>query len=213
MDVAHPIRAVVPTLDGVVLEVLAGTTRSLSRRQVANLAGSGSESGVRLALLRLVRQGVVLADARGNAVYYAGNRNHLAWPAIETLARLRSELRERLSATLAGWEVAPLHASLFGSAARGDGDAESDVDVLLVRPDLDPAATGPWDEQVDRLRAMVLAWAGNQCRPFELTLDRLAEHVAAGDPLMEAWLADGVLLAGSPLSDVVRRTAPDALAR
>lgn len=70
MDVAHPIHAVVPTLEGPVLEVLARTTT--------------------------------------------------------------------------------VHASLFGPFARGDGDASSDIGLLLVRPDGIDEDEQPWAS---------LAWA------------------------------------------------------
>lgn len=211
MDIAHPIRSVVPSLDGIVLEVLAGTTRPLSRRQIARIAGTGSESGIRLALLRLAEQGVVLADDRGNAVYYTGNRRHLAWPAIELLAGLRSRLRERVAAEIAALPIRPLHASLFGSAARGDGDTSSDVDILLVRPGDADGET--WDAQVEHLRAGVEAWTGNRCQVFETTRERLAEHAAARDPLLEAWLTEGVLLAGGPLRELVEAIVVRGAAR
>lgn len=211
MDIAHPIRSVVPSLDGIVLEVLAGTTRPLSRRQIARIAGTGSESGVRLVLLRLAEQGVVLTDERGNAVYYTGNRTHLAWPAIELLAGLRSRLRERLAAEIAALPIVPTHASLFGSAARGDGDTRSDVDILLVRPD--DADREAWEAQVERLRVRVEAWTGNRCQAFETTRDRLAEHVAARDPLLEAWLTEGMLLAGEPLRELIEQIAVRGAAR
>jgi signal transduction histidine kinase len=81
VDVAHPIRSVVSTLDGPVLEVLARTTRSLTGREIHRLAGTGSPNGVRRALDRLAEQGLVHAEERAKAVFYPGNRDHVAWPA------------------------------------------------------------------------------------------------------------------------------------
>lgn len=81
MDLGHPLRAVVPSLDASVLEVLAGTTRPLSGREVAKLAGKGSPSGVRLVLQRLVKHGLVTREDRASAIYYVANRAHPAWPA------------------------------------------------------------------------------------------------------------------------------------
>jgi hypothetical protein len=208
MDVAHPIRAVVPTLDGPVLEVLAGTSHPLTTLEIHRLTGVGSSMGVRLVLERLASQGVALADHRRNAIYYTANRDHLAWPAVEILARLRLALRERLAAEIGLWPIRPIHTSMFGSAARAVGDVSSDIDILLVKPDLPSGDDEPWEDQVDRLRARVTALTGNRCQAFAVTVDRLAEHVNAADPIVAAWLTDGIHLAGDQLSTIIEALPP-----
>lgn len=205
MDVAHPIRAVVPTLEGPVLEVLARTTRPLTGLEVHRLAGTGSPNGVRLALARLTGQGILLAEERAAAVFYVGNRDHLAWPAVELLAGLRGRLLEGLRSELRGWRLRPVHASLFGSVARGDGDAESDIDVLLIRPEGVAEDESPWADQVDRIREHVNAWTGNDCQVFQLDLVRLEEYVRAQDHLIADWLRDGITMAGPDLRTILRR--------
>lgn len=205
MDMRTPIRSVVPTLDGPVLAVLARTTRPLTGREIQRLAGTGSVSGVRLALARLVHQGVVTSEQRAAAIFYLANREHLAWPAVDVLADLRRGLIERIRAELASWELPPVHASLFGSAARGDGDVESDIDILVVVPaDVGPDNVG-WAAQVDELRRRVEAWTGNRCQPFEVDIDRLAEHIRARDPLVEEWRRDAVQLTGIALPTMLGR--------
>jgi len=205
MDVAYPIRAVVPTLEGPVLAVVARTTRPLSGLEIHRLAGTGSPNGVRLALTRLVAQGVVHADERAGAIFYSANRAHVAWPAVEVLAGLRRAMLERIRGAVRSWPMQPAHASLFGSVARADGDADSDVDILLVRSDAVVADEAAWDGQVDTLRVDVKSWTGNRCQPFDLTVERLADHVNADDPLVDDWLRDGVAIAGDDLRAVLRR--------
>jgi len=205
MNLAHPVRAVVPTLDGPVLEVLAGTTRPLTGREVHRLARAGSPNGVRRVLARLVEQGLVHAEERAAAVFYVANRDHVAWPAVDLLTSLRRSLLDRLHAEFGSWRPKPVHASLFGSAARGEGGDQSDVDVLLVRPEGVEEDESPWADQVDRLRRQVWAWTGNRCQAFQVDLVRLAEHVHARDPLVDAWLRDAITLVGSDLRTVLRR--------
>jgi hypothetical protein len=205
MDMTHPIRAVLPTLDGPVLEVLARTTRLLSGREVHRLAGIGSAAGVRLALMRLTEQGVVHVEERSSAVYYRANRDHLAWPAVEMLAHLRRMLIDRLRERLRSWPLQPVHASLFGSAARGDGSTGSDIDLLSIRPDGVDEDDSPWAEQIDHLRHEVQAWTGNSCQVFQIDLPRLGEHVRAGDPLVDEWRRDAITVAGEELRVVLRR--------
>jgi hypothetical protein len=120
-----------PTLEGDVLIVLAGTTRPLTGREVARLARRGTPPAVAAALTRLVRPGLVHREEIGSAFLHTLNRDHLAAPAVLVLAGLRSELLERLSAAVADWEIQPVSAALFGSAARGDGDVEQEVTALL----------------------------------------------------------------------------------
>jgi predicted nucleotidyltransferase len=208
VDVAHPIRIVTPTLDGPVLEVLARTTRPLTGSEIHRIAGVGSPNGIRLALARLADQGVVIAEERARAVFHVANRDHLGWPAIESLANVRHALFERLGGEIQSWDPQPLHASVFGSAARGDGDTRSDIDLLVIRPDGLDEDESPWAEQVDRLRERIYRWTGNDGQVFQLDRSRLAEYVRAGDPLVGASLRDAVELAGPPLSVHIRTLPP-----
>jgi len=204
MDLGHPISSIAPPLVARVLEVLSGTTRPLAGREIGKIIGEGSPNGVWKALNRLEEQGVVLADHRSRATYYVANREHLAWPAIETLTLLRGELTARIGREVERWEIAALHASIFGSTARGDADQKSDVDLLLVQPgNLDDADAEAWEAQVASLRDAVRRWTGNRCQTFVVNTSRLGEHVQARDPLVGVWLRDEVLLSGTPIGDLV----------
>ena len=205
MDLGHPIGSIVPALDARVLEVLSGTTRPLVGREIGRIIGEGSVNGVWNALNRLEEQGVILADHRAGATYYVANREHLAWPAIETLTRLRADLTTRIGQEVERWDVvAALHASIFGSMARGDAGSDSDVDLLLVQPgSLENADAEIWDRQVASLRDVVQRWTGNRCQTFVVDTSRLEEYVRAHDPLVRAWLEDGILLNGAPIRDLL----------
>jgi predicted nucleotidyltransferase len=204
MDLGHPIGSIVPALDARVLEVLSGTTRPLAGREIGRIIGEGSVNGVWNALNRLEEQGVILADHRAGATYYVANREHLAWPAIETLTRLRADLTTRIGQEVERWDVAALHASIFGSMARGDAGSDSDVDLLLVQPgSLENADAEIWDRQVASLRDVVQRWTGNRCQTFVVDTSRLEEYVRAQDPLVRAWLDDGILLSGAPIRDLI----------
>src|SRR5687767_1895999 len=123
MNLARPHTAVLGgALEGEVLSVLAGTTRHLTGRQVARLASHGSDRGLRVALNRLAEQGLVDADEAPPAVLYSLNRDHIAAPIALELAGLRTELFRRLRTAIAEWQVPAAHASMFGSAARGEAD-------------------------------------------------------------------------------------------
>ena len=90
------------------------------------------------------------------------------------------------------WEPAPVHASLFGSAARGDGDTSSDIDLLIVRPaDLDPE-DAPWRDQLDELADSVRRWTGNNAGIAEVSEEELPGLRKDRPPVVEEVSEDAV---------------------
>ncbi len=59
------------------------------------------------------------------------------------------------------WRVGPIHVSVFGSAARANGDVESDIDVFVVRPEAIGEDNEQWRAQIDKLAKDVESWSGN----------------------------------------------------
>lgn len=205
MDLSNPIRSVIPVGQGEVLAVLARTEQPLTGRGVADLTnGRLSQKGTNLALRALVRAGLVLVEAHPPANLYRLNRQHLAARSIEELATLRGRLIDAMKGHLSDWVIPAWGAWLFGSAARGDGDEDSDIDVLVVRPDPADDSEAAWDDQVDRFAAAVTAWTGNRCEIIEYRPDELADLLAREERLAVDLRADGVALTPRQLP---RRTA------
>ncbi len=178
---------------------------SLTGRQVALLTGRTSHSGVLATLNRLTEHGLVDRVELNRAHLYALNRDHLAAPAVEILANMRQELIEQLRNTIGEWLIAPVHVSLFGSTARGDGSTHSDIDLFVVRPtDVDEDETS-WREQIDDLRDRIRRWTGNHASVIERDESQLARLRAAQPPLIGELLSDAVVIAGSrsQLSDLL----------
>lgn len=198
MDVARPHMSLAPTLDGEALRVLAGTTHALTGREVARLAGRGSQRGIASVLDRLVTQGLVLRQDAGAAALYTLNRSHLAAPAAEILAGMRSELLARLREAIAAWAVQPVSAAMFGSAARGDGDATSDIDLLIVRPSTTGEDDPTWRQQISRLAEEVHAWTGNRASTIEIDEGDLDGLRGSQPPILASLRADAIVLAGRP---------------
>ncbi|WP_405063260.1 hypothetical protein OG474_16935 [Kribbella sp. NBC_01505] len=200
MDLKLPISTVIPSLDGPVLQVLARAGEGLSGREVHKLAGQGSVAGVRLVLQRLAATGLVHVDDAGNSLLYCLNRKHLVAPVVEFLADLRTALVQRLADELTTWRLPAVHASAYGALARADGDLESDVELLLIRPD-DLDANDPlWNEQAANLMQTVVDLTGNPAHVFELSRTELADHLATEDPILNDWIHPTLHLAGLPLN-------------
>lgn len=200
MDVAHPYTAICPTLDSGVLSVLAGTTRPLTGREIARLLGRRSHSGVLDALNRLAEHGVVDREEAGRALLFTLNREHLAAPAVDVLARMRSELLTRLRGAVDSWEVAPVHVSMFGSAARGEGDASSDIDLFIVRPKDVEGEEPRWRGQLDHLARRVQRWTGNRAGIAEAGEEEIARLRGEEPPIVAELRSDAITIAGTEVA-------------
>lgn len=225
MDLSDPTRAVTATLDGPVLAVLAGSGKPMTVGEVAALTPRGSEIGVRRSLARLVEQGIVRATEMGRNRVHELNREHVAAPVAEALAGLRLALWKRIRDTLGAWNPKPVYGCVFGSAARGDGDVHSDIDLLLVRApvagETDPrrspgtlagAVAGyaselvtdqltrrqasKWAQQVGDLHDLVPAWTGNPLQVLEMSTFEWADHRRRRTPLFTEIDRDAIQVAG-----------------
>jgi predicted nucleotidyltransferase len=202
MDVSRPHAAVASGIDTDVLVALARTTRPLSGRRVAELVGH-SQRGVLAVLDRFVDHGLVLRTAAGRALMHELNRAHLAAPAVELLAGMRTELLRRLRDALGEWEVPPVHASMFGSAARGDGDTSSDIDLFVVRPAGVDEEAPAWRAQIQDLTQQVQSWTGNQLAVIEQGASDLRRLRRSTPPVLKELRRDGIDLAGAPLRELL----------
>lgn len=219
------------TLDGAVLAALAVAGRPLTVGQVAEQSVRGSEIGVRRSLARLVEQGIVRATMMGRNQVHELNRDHVAAGIADALAGLRNELWRRMRDELSRWHPRPLYGCAFGSAARGDGDASSDVDLLLVHPPFpgekkpqrmspklrsqlaDAAgeyvlasegadAQGQWEAQLDRLRDLVEGWTGNPLQIVDLSFHEWRAPTPASRTLFGEIERDGIELLKSTALNV-----------
>lgn len=233
MDVSDPTRAVTPTLDGPVLAVLAAAGKPLTVGQVAHEAARGSEIGIRRSLARLVEQGLVRVTLIGRNQVHELNREHVAADVAVLLADLRNTLWERFRAEFKAWKVRPLYACVFGSAARGDGDEASDIDLFLVHPPFPGEKKSPrmspsiksqiadalggfvtsspeadpapqWERQVDLLRDRVERWTGNALQVVDLSFHEWRHPVQQHRQLMDEIEDDGIELVKRPTLSVWR---------
>ncbi|TCC41672.1 nucleotidyltransferase domain-containing protein [Kribbella speibonae] len=208
MHFPEPMSSVVPGLHGRVLAVLVRAGQPLTGRAVAGLLPTpASPSGVHRVLDDLVRNGVVIATPAGRARLYTLNREHVAYQAIEQLARLRDLLIERIKAEAESWEIPANAVWLFGSTARGQGDADSDLDLLVVRPDDVDDGDPRWLDQLDTLSAHASLWSGNACEVVEYSAQEVRDLVRHGERLVTELRLDAVPIAGSSPRQTLNRKA------
>lgn len=190
-----------------VLHALSSRASPATAAQVRRAAAAGTEAGVRRALDRLARHGLVMTEEIGDRVAYLLNRDHVLYPAATALLRAQDELPRRVRGEIPAWQIPPVAAALYGSAARRDGDAASDIDILLVRPaNLGSRERELWNDQVHRLRGLVQRWTGNRCQVTDRTLAALRRLSPAREPIIDEWRKDAVSLAGADIGQLLGQT-------
>ncbi|MEA2023184.1 MAG: nucleotidyltransferase domain-containing protein [Actinomycetota bacterium] len=194
---ANPMKSVIPSAQGEVLAVLARTTSSLTGRQIAGLTdGRVSQKRVSDILNMLTGAGIVVRQVAGSSYLHRLNREHLAADAIVQLASIRDRLTGRIADEVGAWRSPGEGVWLFGSVVRGDGGANSDVDVLVVRNDEVGADDALWLSQIDALAQAVAGWTGNDCRIVEFSAGEIARLVGDDDPLVRSIRSEGIRIAG-----------------
>ncbi len=160
------------------------------------MASRGSEAGIRKALARLTSHGIIGAQEAGRALLYTLNRDHLAVPALEVLANMRTELERRLSEEIESWSLQPDYVSIFGSAARADGDTSSDIDLFVVRQDGVEEEDPVWREQLDGLTDDTFRWTGNHLALSEVGTRELRRLRRERPPIVEDLCNEALTRAG-----------------
>lgn len=111
---------------------------------------------------------------------------------------------ELLRSTIDTWQVQPLHASVFGSVARGEARRGSDLDLLVVRPKLGSgAARRTFGGQMVDLHFTVDHALHRDLREVELDLPHLLQAARSASSLLVDVLREGVLVAGVPLQQLL----------
>jgi predicted nucleotidyltransferase len=164
------------------------------------MAGRRSHSGVLDVLHRLTEHGLVKRVQLNRGYLFTLNRDHFAAEAVDLLMNLRIKLFESIESEIAEWGIAPVHASVYGSTARGDGDTNSDIDLLIVRPAHIALEEEHWQAQVDGLREQIQAWTGNRASIADLSEPELVKLRAEKRPIVNELDADAIVVFGSELA-------------
>ena len=131
-------------MPAVLLDLLFGTYRqraltqlllhpdcSYHVRELARLTGT-TPGTLHKELARLAAAGLLLREQQGNQVRYRANLDHPIFPELAGLFRKTSGAVSILADALHTLAPEPQLALIFGSLARGEENARSDVDLLLI---------------------------------------------------------------------------------
>jgi predicted nucleotidyltransferase len=191
VDLSRPIVDVVPGPRGQLLATLAQLEAPVTVRALARHAGVSPQTALNI-INDLEESGIVFAEHAGHAHMVGINRAHILAGPLISLTRTRARLVDWLTRQLADWPEGLAAAWLFGSAARGDGDRGSDIDLLLVASASTQSAL--WADATAQLADQVLSWTGNHAQIVEHSRTSFAHMVQNDTPILTAIRAEGIAL-------------------
>ncbi len=188
----------IPDAQGRVLGALTRTTDELTLTTLADLSGVSLAHAARI-VPRLVELGVVERREVPPAVLVRLVPDNLAARLLLALADLRHALLDELRKSAHKIEPSPANVTLFGSFARGDDDAASDIDVVVVRPSAVSEDDAAWSESIARWEAHGRRVSGNAVNRIEVRDDEVPRLMRSRRPLWQTIRREGITLQGQPL--------------
>ncbi len=204
MDFLHPVRAVIPGVQGRVLAVLAETTAPLNLSTLARLAGVSVAQASRV-MPGLVELGLVERREIPPSSQFRLVRENVAAQAIIELARSRDAALNQIGSAAADLPVPPVSVIVFGSIARGDADQRSDLDVIIVRPDDVDDDDDAWATSIERWRSEAQAIIGNTVEVLEVNRAEARAKLSGDAQLWRDVARDGIVVQGLTMSDLRER--------
>lgn len=169
MDFVRPIEAVIPGAQGRILAALVETTAPLNLRTLARLAGVSAAQASRV-MPGLVDLGLVERYEVPPSSQFLLARANVAAQAVIELARSQPTAVERIGLAAASMPAPPESVIVFGSFARGEAGVDSDIDVVVVRPDSIDEDDDEWAAALEAWRDEAKAITGNPVEAVELSL-------------------------------------------
>lgn len=196
MNLSDPSDLALGQVPARILAALAETSTSLTIRQLAKVSGVSFASAQHWVTHWAIR-GVVDQRPAGRAVLCSLNREHLMTESLLNLARPRKTMIEAIASEVAGWRQQALSVTAFGSFARGDGDPESDIDLLVIHTSLDAQA---FNDQLMDSASLLQRALGNSIQWIayrDVTWHQMTEHE---DPLVAEVHRDAIHIFGEYLT-------------
>jgi len=201
VDFVRPIEAIVPGAQGRVLAVLAETTAELNLRTIAQLAGISQAQASRL-LPDLVVLGVVERREVPPASLFRLVPEHVASQALLALARSTDTVLAEMGRLAGALPHPPVSLIVFGSFARREAEAGSDIDVVMVRPAEIDEDDDDWSASVEAWRSDVRRLTGNPVEILEVSADEAATKLAGRGQVWADIRRDGRVVHGLSLDEL-----------
>ena len=201
MDFVRPVEAVIPGVQGRVLAVLAETTAELNLRTIARLSGV-SHAQVSRVLPGLVELGLVDRREAPPSSLFRLVPEHVAAGPLVALARGRDGVIAEMGKAASALPVVPESVIVFGSFARGEADAESDIDAVFVRPGSIDESDEAWADSVEHWRSRIGQVSGNPVEVLEVGSVEISARLSSRQLVWNDIHRDGLVVHGRSLDEL-----------
>lgn len=190
-----------PGAQGRVLAVLAETTAELNLRTIARLAAVSIAQASRV-LPGLVDLGVVERREVPPSSQFRLVPEHVISRALLDIARSSDMVLAEIGRLAGVLPRPPDHVIVFGSFARGEAGRDSDIDVVVVRPDTIHEDDDAWAESIETWRRNIARLTGNPVEVLEVSAADAARKIASRSQLWADIRRDGRLAYGPGLNEL-----------
>ena len=121
-----------PSADYPILGVLEKAHKPMSTTAISKRCEAVPRISAHKSLTRLSQHGILKHEMLGNTYFYEINRKHVLYEAIREILQAPKSLFDNIASDISQWNSPPLAVYLFGSAARKQMTAESDIDILFL---------------------------------------------------------------------------------
>jgi predicted nucleotidyltransferase len=185
-----------------IVQTLLKTTTGYTGREIASMVNVSHQTAHSI-LRKLVQHHLAISHRVGRANYYQINKDHLliangCQPLIESATRWREAVGKFLFAQLT---TKPLAIILYGSLARDEGTAESDMDILFIYAD-EVTIKDAMEETTD-VSGHVFNVCGYSMSPIAIGITSFRQKVHEKDQLITQIVAEGISIAGASISEVL----------
>ncbi|MFN3257904.1 MAG: nucleotidyltransferase domain-containing protein [Ilumatobacter sp.] len=201
MDFVRPVEAVIPGAQGRILAVLVETTAPLNLRTLARLAGVSPAQASRV-MPGLVHLGLVERYEVPPSSQFLLARTNVAAQAVIELARARETAADRIGLAAASMAHPPESVIVFGSFARGEADVDSDIDIIVVRPDSIDEDDDEWVNDLEAWRDQARSITGNSIEIIELSLSEASSKLRGRTEFWRNVRRDGIHVYGLSLDQI-----------
>jgi predicted nucleotidyltransferase len=192
------VQSVIPGAQGRILAVLAESTAYLNLRTIALLAGTSPAQTSRI-LPELARSGLVeRREAPPSALFRLVDDN-VGSRIVRALSRSRETVLAELGSQAETLEPGPVSVIVFGSFARGEAEADSDLDVLFVQPKGMNDDDYRWAAAVEGWRQFARRLTGNRVEVVETSESSVGRFLRSHKTLWADIVRDGVVVYGKSL--------------
>jgi predicted nucleotidyltransferase len=173
--------------------------RSFYLRELVVAAASGA-SQVQRELNVLTEAGLIVRTPRGNQVWFQANAASPVFAELRSLITKTSGVADVVREALLPFSRRIRTAFIYGSVARGEADAHSDIDLMVVGS-LAPSALAP-------VQLSLAERLGRRLQAVVYAADDFNEQVAAGEPFLAAMLKQPKLWLVGQEADLPLHSAP-----